>query len=425
MNREREIVSAASHALEAEARARGAGVAVADFDPECDPAFKEDPLGTILAAQQLGDVFYSTAARGFWVITRHDLFKEICQQPERYSNCETFAFYRNPPSVFHSPANLDPPEHVKVRKLINPLLTPGAVQRLEPRARASVAAIADEVAARGECDFMSDVALRVPAEVFLEHMGLPLENSTEIVATRLLPGKLNASNDPGGVQLAAAIAKVRGLFDEVVAERRRRPADDIPTYLLSQTIDGRPLTDEEMVNLCYTLLGTSLGTTASTMAFIFKLLAGNPAMRQRSTATPDAIAGLVEEGLRCFPAIPLMSRTVRGDVDFHGIPWKDGDRLVLLLSAASADPDVFPSPETIDPGRHPNRHVAFGLGPHFCAGSHLARMELRVLLEEWHRRIPDYHLGDLSGLTHEVSVAVRMTTLPLVIDAAPPAPAAV
>lgn len=404
---------------DAEARARDAGVAVADFDPECDPAFKEDPLGTILAAQRLGDVFYSTAARGFWVITRYDLFKEISQQPERYSSCETFTFYRNPPSVFHSPANLDPPEHVKVRKLINPLLSPGAVRRLEPRARASVAAIADEVAARGACDFMSDVALRVPAEVFLEHMGLPLANATEIVATRLLPGKLNASNDPGGVQLTAAIAKIRGLFEEVIAERRRRPADDIPTYLLSQTLDGRPLTDEEIVQLCYTLLGTSLGTTASTMAFIFKLLAENPAMRWRITETPDAVAGVVEEGLRCFPAIPLLSRTVRGDVDFHGIPWKDGDRLVLLPSAASADPDVFPSPEKIDPGRLPNRHVAFGLGPHHCAGSHLARMELRVLLEEWHRRIPDYHPGDLSGLTHEVSVAVRMTTLPLVIDAIP------
>ncbi|WP_322753092.1 cytochrome P450 [Frankia sp. Cas3] len=403
---------------DAEARARDAGVPVTNFDPECDPAFKEDPLGTILAAQQLGDVFYSTAARGFWVITRYDLYKEISQDPQRYSNCETFTFYRDPPPVFHMPANLDPPEHTKVRKLITPLLSPAAVKRLEPRARASVATIADEVAARGGCDFMADVALRIPAEVFLEHMGLPLAGADEIVATRLLPAKLNASNDPGGVQLAAAVAKVRGMFEEVLADRRRRPADDVPTYLLSQQLDGRPLTDEEIVQLCYTLLGTSLGTTASTMAFLFKLLAENQALRRRVNDTPQVVGGLVEEALRCFPAIPLVSRTVQGDVDFHGITWKDGDRLLLLLSAASADPDLFPSPEKMDPDRLPNRHLAFGLGPHRCAGAHLARMELRVLVEEWHRRIPDYHLGDLCGLTHEVSVAVRMTTLPLVVGQA-------
>ncbi len=405
---------------DAETRARDAGVPVVDFDPECDPAFKEDPLGKILAAQNLGDVLYSTAARGFWVITRYELFKEICQQPERYSNCETFTFYRSPPPVFQMPANLDPPEHTKVRKLLTPLLSHSAVTRLEPRARESVEAIANEVIARGGCDFMADVALRIPAEVFLEHMGLPLDNLDEIVATRLLPAKLNASNDPGGVQLAAAVAKVRALFEDVVDERRRQPADDVPSYLLSQSLDGRPLTQEEIVQLCYTLLGTSLGTTASTMTFLFKLLAENPTLRQHINDTPDAIGGLVEEALRCFPAIPLLARTVRGDVDFHGIKWKDGDRLLLLLSAASADPDIFPSPEMVKPDRRPNRHVAFSVGPHRCAGAHLARMELRVLLEEWQCRIPDYHLGDLSDLTHEVSVAVRMTTLPLMVDATTP-----
>jgi cytochrome P450 len=401
---------------DAEARARDAGVPVVDFDPECDPAFKEDPLSSILAAQRLGDVLYSTAARGFWVVTRYELFKEICQQPERYSNRETFAFYRDPPAVFMIPPNLDPPEHTKVRKLITPLLSPAAVKALEPRARASVAAIADQVAARGACDFMADVALRVPAEVFLEHMGLPIEHADEIVATRLLPGKLNASNDPGGKRLAAAIAEVHRMFADVVADRRRRPADDVPSYLLSQRLDDRPLTDAEVVELCYVLLGTSLGTTASTMAFLFKLLAEDPPLRRRIREEPKVVDGLVEEALRCFPAIPLISRTVRGDVDFHGIEWKDGDRLLLLLSAANADPDVFPSPEVVDPNRVPNRHVGFGQGPHRCAGAHLARMELRVLLEEWHRRIPDYHLGDQSAATHEVSVAVRLTTLPLVVD---------
>ncbi len=403
---------------DAEARAREAGVPVVEFDPECDPVFKDDPLGTIRAAQQVGDVFYSTAARGFWVVTRHELYREISQDTENYSNCETFTFYRNPPPVFQRPANLDPPDHTKVRRLITPLLSPAVVKGLEPRARASVAAIADEVIARGGCDFMADVALRIPAEVFLEHMGLPLERADDIIATRLLPGKLNASNDPDGLLLAAAIAEVRGMFEEVVAERRRRPADDIPSYLLSQTLDGRPLSDEEILQLCHTLLGTSLGTTASTMTFLFQRLAEDPALRRSITDTPEVVGGLVDEAVRTFPAIPMVSRTVRADRDFHGIPWKAGDRLLLLLAAANVDPDVFPAPTQVDPGRGPKNNFGFGTGPHRCAGARLAQMELRALVEEWHRRIPDYHLGDLSDLTHEVSVAVRMTTLPLVVDTA-------
>ncbi|MEU1369770.1 cytochrome P450 [Streptomyces sp. NPDC005803] len=404
---------------DAEARARNAGVPVVDFDPECDPVFKDDPLGTIRTAQQIGDIFYSTAARGFWVVSRHELCREISQDPAGYSNRETFTFYRNPPPVFQSPANLDPPEHAKIRRLIAPLLSPAAVRRLEPRARASVAAIADEVAERGACDFMADVALRIPAEVFLEQMGLPLSRADEIIATRLLPGKLNASNDPDGTLLAAAVSDVRSMFEEVVAERRRRPADDVPSYLLAQTVDGRPLSDEEVLQLCHTLLGTSLGTTASTMAFLFQWLAGQPEMRQRITDTPEMVRGLVDEAVRHFPAIPMVSRTVRADREVHGIPWKEGDRLLLLLAAANADPDVFPAPAQVDPDRHPPRHLGFGGGgPHRCAGALLAHMELRVLTEEWHRRIADYHLGDLSDLTHEVSVAIRMTSLPLVVGTA-------
>jgi cytochrome P450 len=402
----------------AEDRARAAGLNVVDFDPECDPRFKDDPLATILAAQQVGDIFYSTAARGFWVITRYDLLKEICQKPESFSNRDTFTFYRTPPKVSNSLANLDPPDHGKLRKLISPLLSPNAVRKLEPVARASVAKIAAECRERGECDFMADVALRIPAEVFLEHMGLPLSNANDIVATRLLSGKLNASNDADGKQLAAAIGKVHEMFSEVVADRRRRPTDDIPSYLLSQTIDGRPLSDEEIIVLCYTLLGTSLGTTASTMAFLFKHFAESPETRRGVISSPDLVSGTVEEALRLYPAIPLLPRTVNGDIDFHGVDWRDGDRLLLLISTANADPDIFEAAADFDAARRPNRHVAFSAGPHLCAGAHLARMELRVLIEEWHAQIPEYRLGDMSELTHEVSVAIRMTTLPLVIDAA-------
>jgi cytochrome P450 len=404
----------------AEARARAAGVPVVDFDPECDPRFKADPLGMIIAGREIGDVFYSTAARGFWVVTSAELYKEISQQAARFSARETFTHYRTPPPIFMKPPNLDPPEHGKVRKLITPFLSPHAVRGLEASARASVASIVAEVAEAGECDFMAEVALRVPAEVFLEQMGLPLSKWREIVALRLLPGKLNASNDPGGLQFKAAVDTVFGMFREVVAERRRRPADDIPSFLIAQSVDGKPLDDEEIVMLCYVLLGTSLGTTASTMAFLFQRLADDPELRRRATATPKAVGMLVEEAVRVFPAIAMLCRVVGEDMDFHGLDWREGDRILLLLAAANQDPTLFEAPEQFDPERSPNRHVGFGVGPHFCAGATLARMELQVLVEEWHRRITDYHVGDLSDLTYELSVAIRMTTLPLVIDATAP-----
>jgi cytochrome P450 len=403
---------------DAEARARDAGVSVLDFDPECDPAFRDDPLATILAARRAGEIFYSTAARGFWVVTSYDLCREIGVDTDNYSNRETFTFYRKSTPGIHIPPNLDPPEHTKIRKMISPLLSPGAVKKLEPRARASVRRLADEVAERGSCDFMADVALRIPADVFLEQMGLPIEHARDIIAMRVPAGDLNASNDPDGSRLAALTGSINRLFSDVIAERRRRPADDIPSYLLSQRIDGRPLSDEEILKMCYTLLGTSLGTTASTTGMLFAHLAHEPGIRRAIVATPEIVSGLIEETLRYFPSIPLLSRTVRQDVDFHGIRWKEGDRLLLLLAAANADPGAFEESATFDPGRQPNRHIGFGLGPHLCAGAHLARMELRAVIEEWHAKIPDYHLGDMSDMKYEISTAIRMTTMPFVVDAA-------
>ncbi|NKY60513.1 cytochrome P450 [Nocardia flavorosea] len=400
---------------DAEARARAAGVQILDFDPECDPAFRDDPLGTMLAARRAGDIFYSTAARGFWVVTSYPLCREIGTDTDNFSNRETFTFYRKPSPGIHIPPNLDPPEHTKIRRMLAPLLSPSAVKKLEPAARESVRRLADEVVARGHCDFMADVALRVPADVFLEHMGLPVEHTDDIVATRLLAGELNASNDPDGSRLAAATTKINQMFVEVIAERRRRPADDIPSYLLAQEIDGKPLTDKEILTMCYTLLGTSLGTTASTMAMLVAHLAHEPGLRRSITTDPDMVGGLIEEALRYFPSIPLLPRTVRADIDFHGLPWKEGDRLVLLLPTANTDPGVFDEASTFDADRRPNRHIGFGLGPHTCAGSHLARMELRALVEEWHAKVPDYRVGDLSEVKHELSVAIRMTTLPFVV----------
>jgi cytochrome P450 len=131
---------------------------------------------------------------------------------------------------------------------------------------------------------------------------------------------------------------------------------------------------------------------------------------------PSLIPGAVEELLRRYGGSPIIARIVSTDLDFHGAPMREGDRLVLLLWSANRDPTAFEHADRVDFGRNPNKHLGFGLGVHRCPGMHLARTELRIALEEWHERIPDYHLGDMSGVKHQLSQDVRLTAVPLIFD---------
>jgi cytochrome P450 len=208
---------------------------------------------------------------------------------------------------------------------------------------------------------------------------------------------------------------VKAYFAGLLADRRkmpRNPSTDFVTHLMNSTIDQRPLDDEEFLDTCMTLLFGSLDTTKSALGWAFWHLASHPDDRRWVVEDPGIIPSAVEEFLRAYPIVS-MARKVTQDVDFHGCPMKKDDMVLLTIQMATRDPRVFADPRDVRLDRTPNRHIAFGASEHRCLGSHLARAELQVALEEWHRLIPDYRIADGAEI---VAHASHVDRLPLVWD---------
>jgi len=175
--------------------------------------------------------------------------------------------------------------------------------------------------------------------------------------------------------------------------KRVHPGEDLLTTALSWNLDGEPISEADMLSWCLLMFMAGLDTVSIQLSYAFWYLAGHPEARAQLAAKPALAGPAVEEFLRCF-AFVAPSRKVTEETEFHGCPLKKGDMVLLPLSTVCRDPATFAEPASVELDRTPNSHIAFGLGPHRCLGSHLARRELRVAIEEWHQRIPDYHLTE-------------------------------
>jgi len=181
---------------------------------------------------------------------------------------------------------------------------------------------------------------------------------------------------------------------------------------VQEEIDGAPVADAPLYAMCFLLYTAGLDTVAKVLGYSFRHLAENPGLRRMLVEKPEMIPDAVEEFLR-FYSIATTVRVVTKDTEFAGVAMKEGDRIVCPTSSAGRDPEQFPDPDTFIPDRKPNRHLAFGAGPHRCVGSHLARLELRIALEEWHKRIPDYRIADGAEIGEYVGSVAGLTVLPL------------
>lgn len=354
------------------------------------------------ALRELGPIVRSTAgARGFYVITQAELVREALQSPDVFSssvNPDLPSSAPGTPVPDEPPYNwipelLDPPEHTKWRQLLSPFFAPRPMEKMEPKVRQRCIEIIDTFAGKGHCDFMSDFAWRYPTTIFMELMGLPLDGLEQFLAWERDILHLSAEEDPDRSRAFAAMVAVQEYFTGLIAEKRAHPGDDLLTAALDWRIDGQPITQEDMLSWCLLMFMAGLDTVSIQLSYSFWHLARHPEDRARLVADPELVPSAVEEFLRCYAFVPPPRRVTR-EVDFHGCPMHKGDLVILPLSAATRDPGAFPSPTEVVLDRAPNNHIAFGAGPHRCLGSHLARRELRVALEEWHRRIPDYRLAE-------------------------------
>jgi cytochrome P450 len=325
--------------------------------------------------------------RDFWLATRMSDMREAYQQPEVFSNY-TGLMYEDAPPFLLIPESLDPPIHTKWRQLLGGLFSPGAIAKLETRVRARFLEILDEVAGRGECEFVQDVALLYPNVIFMELMGLPVEDApqfqiweTEIL--HLAPSEAARSH--------AASAAVTQYFADLIAARRAEPKNDIVTIAAGWEIDGEPVSDEDLLSLCLLLFMAGLDTVAMQLSYSFLHLATHDSDRRRIAADPSLIPGAIEEFIRYYSFV-TPGRRIVSDTVVAGCPIKAGEKIWLPIAAANRDPEEFPDAEKVIIDRPENRHIGFGAGPHRCLGAHLARQELTIAMVEWHKRIPEYRL---------------------------------
>ena len=334
----------------------------------------------------------STYGNGFWVLTTAEMIREALQHPDILSSSVVTVQDPDPPYKW-IPEMLDPPEHTTWRQLLAPHFAPKAMERLEGKVRQRCLSLIEGFAGSGHCDFLRDFAWRYPTTIFMELMGLPLEGLEQFLEWEHQILHPSAEDDPEHSQGLEAMLAVMGYFSELIEVKRAHPSEDLLSSSLEWTIDGRPIPMEDLLSWCLLMFMAGLDTVSIQLSYTFWHLAGHPDDRRRIVGDPTVIPAAVEEFLRQF-AFVAPSRKVMVDTDFRGCPLKKGDMVFVPLSGATRDPALFEDAGTVHIDRSHNNHIAFGAGPHRCLGSHLARRELRVAVEEWHRLIPDYRLTD-------------------------------
>jgi cytochrome P450 len=345
--------------------------------------------------RETSPAFFNDVAQGYWVFTRHAQVRDMYQHPEIFSS-ESITPWEPEPAYRFVPTQIDPPEHVKYRQILNPWFSPGAVNRIEPTAREIGRRLIAEIAPLGECDFVRAFALRYPTEVFLTMLGLPGSD-----AERMVPWVEDFfggfGGDPDGQEaMVAGLTAIRSYWEAAVDERRSesepRPGD-LASHLLHATIDGEALEETVILDMLQVLVLAGLDTTRGQLGYLFKYLAENPADRRRLVEQPALVPSAVEESLRLHTIIFGDGRKVTTDMEFHGCPLRKGDMVYGLVAAANRDPRVYDRADEFVVDRKGSPHFGFAGGPHRCLGSHLARREMKIAVEEWLRLIPDFRLA--------------------------------
>jgi cytochrome P450 len=336
--------------------------------------------------------FWNEGDGGHWVLTRFDSIRHALQEHGTFSN-ESTIISDPDPAYKMIPTFLDPPEHGKYRQLYNARFSPAMVERVSDFARQACNEAIDAFIDSGRCDLIEDFADPYPTKVFLSSVNLPIEDTALFVGwvTAIFAG-LSGKDPEGG---AAAMGELREYFADMLEDRRQRPQDvdlDMLSYLLDARIDGEPLSQDDLLWMCMVLVLAGLDTTKSQLGYNFHYLATHPGDRRRLVEDPSLIPGAIEELLRVNAFVPP-ARKLKQDVEIEGCPMKKGQMVLMPLWAACRDPRAFEGGPEVRIDRESNRHIAFGAGPHRCAGAHLARRELLVAMQEWHKRIPDYELA--------------------------------
>jgi len=348
-------------------------------------------------------VAFNTAYGGFWMVTGYEGVQAVARDNDAFAHKFEpgapdgidYIGIIGVPRPSNRPkvgiAETDGPWHHELRRALNPWFAPQVVERSAPLMEAVSAWFVDQLIENGETDLVLDYTTPVPAVLTLRMMGLPCENWEHYAEFF----HATSTHPPGSPEYMAAVGRAPEMRAELLEHaeaRRRQPADDLTSFLVQLTLNGRSLTDEEIGNIMFNLVAGGLDTTTSLTSWAFHHLGTHPAARQRLIDEPDLMPRAVEEFLRYYSPNETLSRTAARDVELCGQQIKRGDRVLISWVSANHDEAVFDHSDEIVVDREENRHLAFGLGGHRCVGSHVARAQSRVMLGEVLRRLPDYEI---------------------------------
>ncbi|MGB8366437.1 MAG: cytochrome P450 [Rhizomicrobium sp.] len=337
-----------------------------------------------------------------WVLTRHALIQEAFLDYEHFSSTRgsTNSAVLGP-IVRLIPVEVDPPEHHAYRQILTPFFTPSAVNSLEAPVREVCDSLISKFADRGACEFIGQFGQLFPNSIFLTLMGMPQAMLPQFLEWEQI--MLRGGDDAEHVAAAGAVFRYLQSF---IAEQRTAPKTDLMKGIVGGKIGGRLLSEEEILGTCFLLYVGGLDTVYSSLGWIMRHLAGDQSLQERLRANPQEIPSAIEELTRAF-AVAAPHRRIAKDFIFHGVPMRKDDDVLLPTYLAARDPRAYENPHVIDIGRRA-RSVTFATGPHTCLGIHLAKREIRVVLEAFlsrfkNIRIPqgeayEYHTGGVLGV---------------------------
>jgi len=376
-----------------------------DFDAMT--AQGDDPWLAVARLHDGPPVVWMTEAsfgRPGWVLTRHDVISEAFIDYEHFSSERPgmIADMLGEP-VRLNPIEIDPPRHFQFRRVLNPFFTPGAVRDFDAPVRQCARELIAKFKDRGECEFVDEFAVPFPSYIFLDLMGMPRDRLDDFIAWQ---NDLMRAADP--MMRVKAARAIYAYLKQHMAAQQVNPTNDLLRGMVNAQIGDRPIDYYELMGMFYVLYVGGLDTVYSTIGWIMHHLATNSALQDRLRNDFSLLPQAVEEFCRAFSVV-VTHRQVAMDFEFHGVPMKKGDEVNMPIMLANRDPSLHENPHVIDIDRKP-RHIAFGTGTHNCVGLHLAKREIRIVLEEFLSTFPNialkpgekprYHTGRTFGFDY-------------------------
>ena len=386
-----------------------------DFD-HTDDAWAADPFPIWDDLRATCPIAHTERYGGGWLPTRHEDVAAIAYDTERFtSRSVIMSPFRPPaeraPAGVSPPISSDPPFHKGARRLLLPAFAPQAIDKLEPSTRAYCDELIEALRGRDVVDAATEYAQHIPVRVIAHMLGFPEADADRFrsFVTHVIEGVSLPMEER-----AEGMMRLFEYLQAQVEDHIDHPRDDLTSYLLQAEMDGQPLDPGHVGGTIALLLIAGIDTTWSAIGASIYHLAATPADRERLVAEPELRPVAMEELLRAYAPV-TMARLVREDMDYGGCPMKADDWVLLPFPAANRDPEFMADADQVVIDREVNRHAAFGLGIHRCAGSHLARMELRVALDAWLDAFPTFHLADPDGVRWSGGQVRGPRTLPIAI----------